>query len=307
MKHLPCFPLTLSSLVGFTLLSSVSLAQNHVQASGPPPPMIAAFDGSGKSTPWMQLLSCKLDTCVAFEWVSSGDFAIKQYRPGRPVFGNIVFRCAPGAGVFDDMVDAMMQSVALPPTRAKVEYSDDWQTRRDSLYTYPACTLSSWSSPACDRAVTTPTGGETFTLSCDSPPAVAPIKHPAKVTIPDIRLWSPSNFSLSIPGLDTACARVSKIDSFTIKQGIADLDGDGHLDLTVSDLVMEIPVDAMDECRLWLFGGDSRTCTLDYLAADGSVMRKLTIDSVIPLSISTRSSQTCTVTCSCSHLRWMAP
>jgi hypothetical protein len=65
----------------------------------------------------------------------------------------------------------------------------------------------------------------------------------SKIDAKKQKMWLPSNFRLSVGNLP--CSRVSKIDSFTIKQGLnGDLDGDGNADIAseVGDLSFLVPM-----------------------------------------------------------------
>lgn len=68
---------------------------------------------------------------------------------------------------------------------------------------------------------------------------VRPTKDEKDAIKSEQKKWLPANFRLKIDGIDDA--RVSKIDSFTIKQSVADLDQDGVLDLTCSDITCTVP------------------------------------------------------------------
>lgn len=68
---------------------------------------------------------------------------------------------------------------------------------------------------------------------------VRPSKDEKDAIKSEQKKWLPANFRLKMDGIDDA--RISKIDSFTIKQSVADLDGDGVLDLTCSDITCTVP------------------------------------------------------------------
>lgn len=55
------------------------------------------------------------------------------------------------------------------------------------------------------------------------------------------KLWTSNNFRLKVDGLEQACRRVSKVDSFTIKQNIIEYHGGGMRAPTKSPSQMEFP------------------------------------------------------------------
>ncbi len=93
------------------------------------------------------------------------------------------------------------------------------------------------------------------------------------------KVWLPSNFRLDIPGLEAACARVTKVDSFSIKQTFS-YPAPGReeivtaLPLEVSELVVYCPEAFAEPFRAWardfIVNGNrtEKTGTLQFLAPD---------------------------------------
>lgn len=85
--------------------------------------------------------------------------------------------------------------------------------------------------------------------------------------------WLPANFRLRLGDMPTG--RVSKVDSFTIKQNVADFDGDGKLDYGIlDDINITIPTEDMGAFKAWfdaIEGGlDSvRMLDIEYQDNDG--------------------------------------
>lgn len=102
-----------------------------------------------------------------------------------------------------------------------------------------------------------------------------------KAAIKAQKMWLPSNFRCTIGDLPTA--RISKIDSFTIKQGIADVNGDGKADYVIpGEMTLTIPVEDMPAFQQWFNsylagGGAPKLLTLDYLDADGTSLFQISV------------------------------
>lgn len=103
------------------------------------------------------------------------------------------------------------------------------------------------------------------------------------------KAWLCSNFRIRINGLD--CTRVNKIESFSIKQSIADLDGDGSPDFTLdsNDLCFSMPskdaAPIMDMIRKQQKLSDTMTGELRLLATDGGTLNTFTFHDLLPVSI----------------------
>lgn len=103
------------------------------------------------------------------------------------------------------------------------------------------------------------------------------------------KAWLPANFRLKIDGLEDACARVNKIDSFTIKQSTADDDGDGAPDTEFSEFSFTCPVEAAPPFMAWSREAGSGLATgrrmhMVWPFNDGTPFCTLAMD-VIPVSV----------------------
>ncbi len=94
-----------------------------------------------------------------------------------------------------------------------------------------------------------------------------------KAAVKAQKMWLPSNFRTSLGDLPTG--RVSKVDAFTIKQGIADLDDNGRADFTVPEAItLTIPVDDASPYQDWFRAAASgqeiiKTLVIEYQDNDG--------------------------------------
>ena len=256
---------------------------------------LVQFSSAAGGVSYLQLSECKLSSSRGWNLGTNKGLARHIPKSGSFSSADFNYRCAPGAGPFEEAIDEFMNGQRSHHSMS-VLFLDNPTTKMCSRYTFTDALITSFTTPVLDRGATsaacyqvcyTVNNGVTWSSQ----------KQPAKVQIPDLRTYTGGRFQLDIAGMDNACARVSKIDSFTIKQGIADVDGDGFLDLEMSDFTMEIPVDTVSEANLWLMLGDSRACTLSYLDNNGIVMRKLSFTGLCPISVAQRSTSTCTVTC----------
>jgi len=142
-------------------------------------------------------------------------------------------------------------------------------------------TLSEFTVPACDASGKDPSF---FTLKLTGGRAAATatvLFNPKEYSISRVKqiMWLCSNFRLQISDAD--CSRVNKIESFSIKQAIADVDGDGLPDimLTGSNLNISLPLaDAAPFLAELAAGGKGtapRTGELDLLDGQGNVMNAM--------------------------------
>jgi hypothetical protein len=278
----------LVSVSSFVVLASACFAQKQLLNVVRP----------GSVGPTCPISDCKLSSVCDFDYLSFLGFSYK--RPGRTVYGNINFRICPGQDEdCDDMIDSMLHSVDDRRSMSVI-FMDDPVTRAASKYSLSDCFPVSWTSPGGDITGKVSVLAKMSVVFTRASASKTPIVWPKSSTIAPQKTWLPSNFRLRIDGLDVACHRVTSFDGITVKQGNADLDGDGRLDFVCSDFSMELPVDATDECRAWIAAGGSRQCIIDYLASDGSNLRSLVCTSLTPLEITERSATTYTFRCAIS-------
>jgi len=267
---------------------------------------LVQVSGAGAVGPLCPVVECKLSTAFGVLYHHpQGIYAYKR-KDGTFTSADFNFRCAPGQDEdCDDLVDELMNSI-LDRKSISVIFMDDPVTKAASKYFLTGCFPTQWTSPPCDITLTTKPGYEQMTFTSTETVQRTPIIYPKTSTIAKQKAWLCSNFRCSIDGVDSSVTnRVAKIDSMTIKQGIADLDGDGLLDFTVSDLVMEVPVDNLDAFRTWQALAGDRQCVIDYLDTDGTTIRSLVCTSVCPIEITERSPTTYTVRCAVTgRLKW---
>ena len=146
--------------------------------------------------------------------------------------------------------------------------------------------VESITMPACDASSKDPAymslGFDVQARKYDPPP-----KDPIGPPRGNQKSWLPANFRLRID--DMQAMRVSKVDAITIKQGTADVDGDGVLDVVISDPVFEVPFEDAVQLTKWPRDAASGLPTgkrmhVDYPYSDGSPFAELSFD-VVPVSI----------------------
>jgi hypothetical protein len=167
--------------------------------------------------------------------------------------------------------------------------------------------ITSIGLPACNKFDNTPGNAElTYTTTAPISIKQAP---PSGTIKPKQKQWLNCNFRFSIDGLEKACGKVNKIDSFTIKQGIADVDGDGAPDYSISDLTFHLPRPHAGPMGAWFFSGsEPRNGYLDYLDKNGEIMHRVAFR-VAPIAIGDLDADGF-VKVTCSHvgpIKWMAP
>jgi hypothetical protein len=106
------------------------------------------------------------------------------------------------------------------------------------------------------------------------------ISKEERLAIASQKNWLGSNFLVEIGGV--AC-RTNKIDSFTVKQSIADLDGDGLLDLAISDVVLHMDLSDSALFREWFQSSiqgkeDVRPVTITLMDNSGQRMCAIRAD-----------------------------
>ena len=99
------------------------------------------------------------------------------------------------------------------------------------------------------------------------------------------KMWLPSNFRVSLGDMPTA--RINKVESFTIKQGIADLDGDGRLDFVIPEAItFTLPVEDSGPYQDWFKATSSGQETLKTLMIEYDDNDNLpVVTMIVPVSI----------------------
>lgn len=137
--------------------------------------------------------------------------------------------------------------------------------------------------PACDADSKDPAG---IQIACSAQDRMKiPVPDEVKLkaaynTAKKQKAWLCSNFRLRIG--DLPCSRVNKVDAFTVKQSVADLDGDGVLDVFYlpDELSFTLPMaDAAPFQAAYQATYDDKPieypATLDYLDEDGNVLASI--------------------------------
>jgi hypothetical protein len=98
--------------------------------------------------------------------------------------------------------------------------------------------------------------------------------------------WLPANFRLRLGDMPTA--RVSKVDSFTIKQNVADFDGDGDLDYGIlDDIDITIPTEDLAAYKAWfdaIESGEESVKMLDIEYQDNDGIPFMTVSVPVELN-----------------------
>lgn len=230
------------------------------------------------------------------------DSNFRTYRPGRPVFGNITFKCKLDnepemdrwfKKVLDGKVDRKSISVIF--------HNDQGQEAQ--RYNFFECWPTRIMLPGCDTSSTTPAGMEVSFATTHFERG----DRPTEPQVSQQKTWLPANFRLKIDGLDQPCTRVNKIEAIVIKQLAqigGDLDGDGEPDYTTSDLVFSLPNADASGFLDWFDNGGARNGSLSYLDTDGSSLKTVRIRITCgEIAVDTAKGKT-TVHCPVMKLTW---
>ena len=92
--------------------------------------------------------------------------------------------------------------------------------------------------------------------------------------------WLPSNFRCSLD--DLPIDQVSRVSSFSIRQGAADLDGDGAADFVITEAIkLTIPVEVASPFSAWFYAGGAGVAAPKMLAIEYRDTNKKAVLTVI--------------------------
>lgn len=286
----------------FARMSALGIAATLSAAGFSQAALLSFPNAAGGTVSYMPLPECKLSISHNTRSYTSGRFSLDIDDVSKPDNSNIHISMFPGSSQFDNLIDSMLHSVMDPQTM-QITMLDDPFTKACTRYTFTDCIITSFTSPPCNREASTPSVSEIVVTKAQDAPTVDFTKYPKKSQLgAKQKAWLCSNFRVSIPGCDEACAHALYVKPITVAQSSSDVDGDGLLDFTISDFEMDVPADAAMGKGMydWIRARDARPCTLDYLAADGTVLRRLTFSSLSPMEISHRTTSTITIRCAVS-------
>ena len=138
--------------------------------------------------------------------------------------------------------------------------------------------------------------GAQIVLSLAHPAGAAWNAPVAPVALDDVKgkTWLPSNFRLKIDGLEQACKQLTKLEAVTIKQAPASNATKEPGSIEIPNLVVTVSEHTADDWYAWhqqfvvdgKAGQDKeKSGTLEYLAADGTVLLALALSDLRPVDV----------------------
>jgi hypothetical protein len=146
-----------------------------------------------------------------------GQNLLVKKRIGPPKYQDISIQCSPAMPKpLFDWIAATLNMSSVRKTGAII--TADFNGKEQSRLQFNNALITEFGIPACDGSSKEP-GYLTVKFSPEFTSPLAGKGSVLKAVGAKSKAWLPSNFRLTIPGLD--CSKVSKIDALTIKQSVA--------------------------------------------------------------------------------------
>lgn len=174
-------------------------------------------------------------TRLVVEEPAGPDYYTKKHL-GNVKYNEFSVQCGMGMGKgMYDWIQASFDKGGQSVRKSGAVVAADFNYRSPRSTSFPNAFISELTIPALDAASK---DAAKMTLKFDSDSAERKAGGQFPIDTKKQKLWLPANFRLRIDGLDTR--RVSRIDSFTIKQGIAEDESGGRFP-TIHPTKLEIP------------------------------------------------------------------
>jgi hypothetical protein len=135
---------------------------------------------------------------------------------GQPKYEDVALRL--GFSMTSDIYNWISDAWAMKPTRRNCLLTSlDFTLNAKDAVQFEQSLITETTIPACDGSSKEP-AHLSLTLAPEYTHAAPPATVTTQLGKNEQKAWLPSNFVLAIDGLD--CSRVSKVDSFTVKQAV---------------------------------------------------------------------------------------